>query len=157
MTLSHLIGLTSWEQGCGQAFLGDSLRSPRPSDLLACQFASRREDHGQVSIIMSVLFYAIRPCNDLDTIVANGRKQTVLHLFLDAALKTVAYLCAGSAGNGERPLFVRHSFRPSGGGFPRHRGLSIRWYQVSLSAACQVCFQGKMLVHQLGYYLVPSL
>ena len=46
----------------------------------------------QVSIIMSVLFYAIRPCNDLDTIVANGRKQTVLHLFLDAALKTVAYL-----------------------------------------------------------------
>ena len=34
MTLSHLIGLTSWEQGCGQAFLGDSLRSPRPSDLL---------------------------------------------------------------------------------------------------------------------------
>ena len=54
MTLSHLIGLTSWEQGCGQAFLGDSLRSPRPSDLLACQLASRREDHGQVSIIMSV-------------------------------------------------------------------------------------------------------
>ena len=92
MTLSHLIGLTSWEQGCGQAFLGDSLRSPRPCDLLACQLASRREDHGQVSIIMSVLFYAIRPCNDLDTIVANGRKQTVLHLFLDAALKTVAYL-----------------------------------------------------------------
>ena len=55
MTLSHLIGLTSWEQGCGQAFLGDSLRSPRPSDLLACQLASRPEDHGQVSIIMSVL------------------------------------------------------------------------------------------------------
>ena len=92
MTLSHLIGLTSWEQGCGQAFLGDSLRSPRPSDLLACQLASRREDHSQVSIIMSVLLDAIRPCNDLDTIVANGRKQTVLHLFLDAALKTVAYL-----------------------------------------------------------------
>ena len=67
------------------------------------------------------------------------------------------WLCAGSAGNGERPLFVRHSFRPSGGGFPRHRGLSIRWYQVSLSAAYQVCFQGKMLVHQLGYYLAPSL
>ena len=40
MTLSHLIGLTSWEQGCGQAFLGDSLRSPRPCDLLACQLAS---------------------------------------------------------------------------------------------------------------------
>ena len=36
---------------------------------------------------MSVLFYAIRPCNDLDTIAANSRKQTVLHLFLDAALK----------------------------------------------------------------------
>ena len=43
------------EQGCGQAFLGDSLRSPRPCDLLACQLVSRREDHGQVSIIMSVL------------------------------------------------------------------------------------------------------
>ena len=79
-------------QGCGQAFLGDSLRSPRPSDLLACQLASRRKGHGQVSIITSVLIDAIRPCNDLDTIVANGRKQTVLHLFLDAALKTVAYL-----------------------------------------------------------------
>ena len=38
------------------------------------------------------MFYAIRPCNDLNTIVANGRKKTVLHLFLDAALKTVAYL-----------------------------------------------------------------
>ena len=63
MTLSHLIGLTSWEQGCGQAFLGDSLRSPRPSDLLACQLASRREDHGQVSIIMSLIvgdFYTRR-------------------------------------------------------------------------------------------------
>ena len=56
MTFFHSIGLTSWEQGCGQAFLGDSLRSPRPSDLLACQLASEtREDHGQVSIIMSVL------------------------------------------------------------------------------------------------------
>ena len=47
-------------QGCGQAFLGDSLRSPRPSDLLPCQLASRREDHRQVSIIMSV-FFDIRP------------------------------------------------------------------------------------------------
>ena len=56
MTLSHLIGLTSWEQGCGQAFLGDSLRSPRPSDLLACQLVSRRKDHGQMSIITSVCF-----------------------------------------------------------------------------------------------------
>ena len=44
-------------QGCRQAFLGDSLRSPRPSDLLACQFASETERSwpGQVSIIMSVL------------------------------------------------------------------------------------------------------
>ena len=91
MTLSHLIGLTSWEQGCGQAFLGDSLRSPRPSDLLACQLASRREDHGQVSIIMSVLFYVIRPCNGLDTIVSNGRKKTMFCLLLDTAVKTVAY------------------------------------------------------------------
>ena len=43
------------EQGCGKAFLGDSLHSPRPCDLLACQLVSRRKDHGQVSIIMSVL------------------------------------------------------------------------------------------------------
>ena len=35
MTLSHSIGLTCWGQGCGKAFLGDSLRSPRPCDLLA--------------------------------------------------------------------------------------------------------------------------
>ena len=34
MTLSHSIGLTCWEQGCGKAFLSDSLRSPRPRDLL---------------------------------------------------------------------------------------------------------------------------
>ena len=90
MTLSHLIGLTSWEQGCGQAFLCDSLRSPRPCDLLACQLVSRRKDHGQVSIIMSGLFSAIRPHNDLDTIVANGCKQTVVRLLLDAALKTTS-------------------------------------------------------------------
>ena len=43
------------EQGCGKAFLGDSLHSPRPCDLLACQLVSRRKDHGQVSIIMGVL------------------------------------------------------------------------------------------------------
>ena len=43
------------EQGCGKAFLGDSLRSPRPCDLLAFQLTSRRKDHGQMSIIMSVL------------------------------------------------------------------------------------------------------
>ena len=34
MTLSHLIGLACWEQDCGKAFLGDSLRSPRLRDLL---------------------------------------------------------------------------------------------------------------------------
>ena len=90
MTLSHLIGLTSWEQGCGQAFLGDSLRSPRPSDLLACQFASRREDHGQVSIIMSVFLDDIWLDNSLYTIVIICRKQAAFLLFLDTALKTVA-------------------------------------------------------------------
>ena len=90
MTLSHLIGLTSWEQGCGQAFLGDSLRSPRPSDLLACQLASRREDHGQVSIIMSVFLDDIWLDNSLYTIVIICRKQAAFLLFLDTALKTVA-------------------------------------------------------------------
>ena len=43
------------EQGCVNAFLCDSPRSPRPRDLLACQLASRRKDHGQVSIITPVL------------------------------------------------------------------------------------------------------
>ena len=88
MTLSHLIGLTCWEQGCGQDFLGDSPRSPRPCDLLACQLASRREDHGQVSIIMSVILDDGGLCNVLDTIVDNSPKQTPFHLFLDTALKT---------------------------------------------------------------------
>ena len=57
---------------------------------LAGQLASRRKDHGQVSIITNVLFYAIRPCNGLDTIVSNGRKKTMFRLLLDTALKTVA-------------------------------------------------------------------
>ena len=39
----------------------------------------------------NVLFYAIRPCNGLDTIVSNGRKKTMFRVLLDTALKTVAY------------------------------------------------------------------
>ena len=92
MTLSHSIGLTCWEQGCVTAFLGDSLRSPRPCDPLACQLTSRRKDHGQVSIIMSVILDDGRLYNVLDTIVVNCRKETHFHLCLDATLKTVAYL-----------------------------------------------------------------
>ena len=38
-----------------------------------------------------VLFYVIRPCNGLDTIVSNGRKKTMFRLLLDTAVKTVAY------------------------------------------------------------------
>ena len=41
---------------------------------------------------MSVLLGAIWLYNDPDNIIANSPKQTVLHLFLDATLKTVAYL-----------------------------------------------------------------
>ena len=63
---------------------------------VADQLVSRRKDHGRVSIITSVLLDAIRPCNDLDTIVANGHKKTAFRLFLDAALKTVAYLRAST-------------------------------------------------------------
>ena len=33
--MSHSIGLTFWVQGCGKAFLGDSLPSPRPCDELS--------------------------------------------------------------------------------------------------------------------------
>ena len=40
----------------------------------------------------NVLLDAIWPHNDLDNIIANSRKQTVLLLFLDATLKTVAHL-----------------------------------------------------------------
>ena len=32
-----------------------------------------------------------KPCNDLDTIVDNGRKKTMFRLLLDTALKTVTY------------------------------------------------------------------
>ena len=56
------------------------------------ELALRRKGHGQVSIKTHVLFYAIRPCNGLDTIVSNGRKKTLFDLLLDTALKTVAYL-----------------------------------------------------------------
>ena len=41
---------------------------------------------------MSVLLDAIWPHNDLDSTIAISRKQTAFRLFLDAALKTVAYL-----------------------------------------------------------------
>ena len=92
MTLSHLIGLTSWEQGCGQAFLGDSLRSPRPSDLLACQLPSRREDHGQVSIIMSVLTIQFSSMEHDAFYVPYLLDTTPEAAFHGQAVKTVAYL-----------------------------------------------------------------
>ena len=44
-----------------------------------------------MSIKTHVLFYVIRPCNGLDTIVSNGRKKTTFCLLLDTAVKTVAY------------------------------------------------------------------
>ena len=44
-----------------------------------------------MSIKTHVLFYAIRPCNGLDTIVSNGRKKNMFRLLLDTALQTVAY------------------------------------------------------------------
>ena len=55
------------------------------------ELALRRKGHGQVSIKTHVLFYVIRPCNGLDTIVSNGRKKTMFCLLLDTAVKTVAY------------------------------------------------------------------
>ena len=55
------------------------------------ELALRRKGHGQVSIKTHVLFYVIRPCNGLDTIVSNGRKKTMFRLLLDTAVKTVAY------------------------------------------------------------------
>ena len=55
------------------------------------ELALRRKGHGQVSIKTHVLFYVIRPCNGLDTIVPNGRKKPMFRLLLDTAVKTVAY------------------------------------------------------------------
>ena len=55
------------------------------------ELALRRKGHGQVSIKTHGLFYVIRPCNGLDTIVSNGRKKTMFCLLLDTAVKTVAY------------------------------------------------------------------
>ena len=50
----------------------------------------------RVSHQTSVLLGAIWPYNDLDNIIADSRKQTVLRLFLDATLKTVACLHAST-------------------------------------------------------------
>ena len=44
--------------------------------------------HGSVRNKRAVLFDAIWPHNDPDTIVGNSPKQTPFHLFLDTALKT---------------------------------------------------------------------
>ena len=52
---------------------------------LACQLASRRKDHGQLSIITNVLIDDSELHNVLDTVIVNCRKQTAFHLFLDAA------------------------------------------------------------------------
>ena len=35
-------------------------------------------------------------------------------------------------------------------GFSRHQGLSIRWYHGPFSGASHTCFQGEVLVDQLG-------
>ena len=80
------------EQGCVNAFLGDSPRSPRPCDLLACQLASRREDHGQVSIIMSVILDDGGLHNALGHIVRISKIKYHSSLFMDNDMKTVAYL-----------------------------------------------------------------
>ena len=58
----------------------------------ACQLASKRKDHSRLPIITNVLLDAIWPHNDPDSTIAISRKQTAFHLFLDVALKTVAYL-----------------------------------------------------------------
>ena len=88
----------------GLAGRSDTQQSPSGADLATLEdlrqvcfgqgrveLALRRKGHGQVSIKTHVLFYAIRPCNGLDTIVSNGRKKTMFRLLLDTALKTVAY------------------------------------------------------------------
>ena len=49
------------EQGCGQAFLGDSLRSPRPSDLLACQLASET-GRSWPGVYNNVRLFRTEPC-----------------------------------------------------------------------------------------------
>ena len=69
---------------------GDSPRSPRPRDLHGVRMDSRREDHGQVSIIKDVLFDDSELHTVLDTMVVNSPKQVQFYLFLDTALKTVA-------------------------------------------------------------------
>ena len=101
MTLSHSIGLTCRS---GLAGRSDTQQSPSGADLATLEdlrqvcfgqgrveLALRRKGHGQVSIKIHVLFYVIRPCNGLDTIVSNGRKKTMFRLLLDTAVKTVAY------------------------------------------------------------------
>ena len=65
------------ESGHRESDGGERRRDRRPAGL--CQEQT------------SVLFYVIRPCNGLDTIVSNGRKKTMFCLLLDTAVKTVAY------------------------------------------------------------------
>ena len=77
------------------AFAGrsDTQQSPSGADLATLEdlrqvcfgqgrveLALRRKGHGQVSIKTHVLFYVIRPCNGLDTIVSNGRKKTMFRV-----------------------------------------------------------------------------
>ena len=68
-----------------------SIWSVRVRGQVTDQLVSRRKDHGQVSIIMSVLIDDIWLYNILDTIAIICRKETPFRFFLDAVLKTVAY------------------------------------------------------------------
>ena len=85
------------EQGCGKAFLGDSLRSPRPCDLLACQLTSRRKDHGQVSIIMTVLTKQFSSMEHDRFYVPYVLDKIPEDAFHGQVVKTVAYLRVSTA------------------------------------------------------------
>ena len=88
---SYLIGRTP-NGGDG----GGTSQPPLNQGRFAAPLCSREEgrdviDNSGRSRITPVLFYVIRPCNGLDTIVSNGRKKTMFCLLLDTAVKTVAY------------------------------------------------------------------
>ena len=89
----------SWEQGCGQAFLGDSLRSPRPCDLLACQFVSSIKWD-------NVILYGHSHDSRNLTFLFRSREATTHRVYLnevDTPLRTIlgatlfrSFLCAQS-------------------------------------------------------------
>ena len=94
----------------------------------------------------------------LGTIIAAQSAQVIEHARLveeEKALQVMqrelemAHVCWFSR-NWREAVLRKLVVPPFGRGFSRHEGLSIRWYHGPSSGASHACFQGEVLVHQLG-------